>query len=395
VAAAFSLRIMPTRRTSPRRALTRPTTVAVVGHDTSDVDPGGDSRLLSAAPWIALAALAVAVLAIGFTFLNRPSDQSACRSAAWQAVPDPGDLPADWTLGSTDLNANGMTISILGPASADGQTPQPAVYASVTCYGDVAATAMTENKAAAEAAGAEVTDRASGGGAYDVNNPSTSSTTTIFRVGPLIGQIADGGSASPADLEAITKAVAAAMGDDRAAGAPGAGASDAAVGSDQPLPAGSDEPSASAAFPELEAKLPTDVGGTPLTIQSAGADEIFGSDPNSRALTARIRSMGAQLSDVQVAQAYDDTSQVDLSIVAFRLPGKSGSKLSDAIVDTWLSANVDGVKKSDVTLGGKKLTKIDYGDQGTVEYVYTGDDYVIVIDTSDPAIATEVASKIK
>ena len=94
--------------------------------------------------------------------------------------------------------------------------------------------------------------------------------------------------------------------------------------------------------------------------------------------------MGAQLSDVQVAQAYDDTSQVDLSIVAFRLPGKSGSKLSDAIVDTWLSANVDGVKKSDVTLGGKKLTKIDYGDQGTVEYVYTGDDYVIVIDTSDP-----------
>ena len=106
----------------------------------------------------------------------------------------------------------------------------------MTCYGDVAATAMSENKAAAEAAGAEVTDRSSGGGAYDVDNPSTSSTTTIFRVGPLIGQIADAGSASPADLEAITKAVAAAMGDDRAAGAPGAGASDAAVGSDEPLP---------------------------------------------------------------------------------------------------------------------------------------------------------------
>jgi hypothetical protein len=386
---------MPTRRTSPRRALTRPTTVAPLGRDPGPDPEPAESRLVAAAPWIALLALAGAVLALGFTFLNRTSDLSACRQAAWGAIPDPADLPADWQLGSTDMNANGMTVSILGPASADGSTPQPAVYASVTCYGDVAATAMSENRAAAEAAGSDVTERTSGGGAYDIDNPATGSTTTIFRVGPLIGQIADAGSATPTDLDAITKAVAAAMGDERAAGAPGAAASDDANSSDVPLPAGSDEPSASSAAPELEAKLPAEVNGTPLTVQSAGADEIFGSDPNSRALTARLRSMGAQLSDLQVAQAYDDTGQVDLSIVAFRLPGKSGKTLSEAIVDTWLSANVAGVTKSDVTLGGKKLTKIDYGDQGTVEYVYVGDDYVIVIDTSDPAIATEVAGKIK
>jgi hypothetical protein len=386
---------MPTRRTSPRRALTRPTARPTTVPEPPDHDPA-ESRLAGAVPWIALLALAAAVLSLVIVFLNRTNDLAACRSDAWGAIPDSANLPPDWSLGSTDLNANGMTISIVGPASADGSTQQPAVYASVTCYGDVAATAMSQNKAAAKAAGARVTDRASAGDAYDVDNPATGSVTTLFRVGSLIGQVADAGSASPSDRDLITRAVATAMGDDRAAGVAGVAASDDAAASDASLePVGSGGPSPSSLAPELEAKLPTEIGGTPLTIQSTSADEVFGTDPNSRALTARIRALGAQTSDLQVAQAYDDSNQVDLSIVAFRLPGKDGTKLRDAIVDTWLSANVAGVTKSDVTLGGKQLTKIDYGDAGTVEYVYKGPDYVVVIDTSDPAVATEVASKLK
>jgi hypothetical protein len=384
---------MPTRRTSPRRALTRPTTTPTVVRDPADAGPG-DSRLLGVAPWLALLALATAVVAIALVFLNRSPDLSACRSAAWDAIPDQADLPADWSVGSTDLNANGMTISIVGPASADGSTQPPTVYASITCYGDVAATAMSQSRSAAEGAGADVTDR-TGGDAYDVDNPATGSTTTLFRVGSLIGQVADAGTATPNDLATITRAVATAMGDETAAGT-----TDTAAGSDEPtgsdeVPAdGSAEPSASAVAPELEAKLPKEIGGTALTVQSTSADQVFGDDPNSRALSARVRALGAQVADVQVAQAYDDTNTVDVSIIAFRLPGKDGTKLRDAVVQTWLSADVAGVTKSDVTLGGKKLTKIDYGDQGTIEYVYTGNDYVIVIDTSDPAIATEVATKI-
>jgi len=387
---------MPTRRTSPRRALTRPTTRPTAVGEPLEDEPS-QNRLSGVVPWIALLALAAAVLSLVLVFLNRSSDLSACRSDAWGAIPDQADLPPDWSLGSTDLNANGMTISILGPVPADASTQQPAVYASVTCYGEAAATAMSQNKAAAEAAGANVTNRVAGGDAYDVDNPATGSVTTLFRVGSLIGQVADAGSASPSDLAVITRAVAAAMGDDAAAGTTGvAAASEDPNASDTPLePAGSDAPSASSAAPELEAKLPTEIAGTPLTIQSTSADEVFGTDPNSRALTARIRAMGAQTSDLQVAQAFDDSNSVDLSIVAFRLPGKDGTKLRDAIVDTWLSANVAGVTKSEVTLGGKKLTKIDYGDDGTIEYVYSGPDYVVVIDTSDPAVATEVATKLK
>jgi hypothetical protein len=385
---------MPTRRTSPRRALTRPTTRPTAVRDDAEDEPA-ENRFVSFAPWIALLALVVAGGALALSFLNRGQDLSACRSQAWRAVPDPSDLPADWSLGTTDLNANGITISIVGPASEDGTTQPPTVYASVTCYGDVASTAMSQNRDAAEAAGADVTNRTGATDAYDVDNPATGSTTTLFRVGSLIGQIADAGTAAPNDLATITRAVATAMGDETAAGT-----TDTAAGSEEPagsdeLPVdGSPEASASAAAPELEAKLPKQIGGATLTVQSTSADQVFGDDPNSRALSARIRALGAEVSDVQVAQAYDDSNSVDVSIIAFRLPGKDGGKLRDAVVQTWLSADVDGVTKSDVTLGGKTLTKIDYGDQGTVEYVYTGKDYVIVIDTSDPAIATEVATKI-
>jgi hypothetical protein len=353
---------------------------------------------VTASPWIALLALVAAVAAIVLALSNRGTDLSACRSAAWAAVRDIRDLPASWALTSTDLNANGMTVSVNGPASADDSTAQPIAYASVTCYGDVATTAMRENRDAAKAAGATVVDRVSGGDAYDVINASTGSTTTLFRVGPLIGQVADAGSATSADLAQITKAVATAMGDAAAAGTPGARPS-GATGSGAPtgsdFGAGSPEPSGSPVAPDLEAKLPTEIGGTPLTTQSATADSVFGSDPNSRALSARIRAMGADVADLQIAQAFDETSTIDLSIVAFRLPGKDATKLRAAVVDTWLSANVDGVKRTDVTLGGKRLTKIDYGDQGPIDYVYQGSDYVIVIDTADPAIATEAASKIK
>jgi hypothetical protein len=82
-------------------------------------------------------------------------------------------------------------------------------------------------------------------------------------------------------------------------------------------------------------------------------------------------------------------------VIAFRMPKADLAKLRSAIIDTWLSAGAEGVKSSTITLGGKSLTKIDYGDGATIEYVYAKDDYVIVMDTKDLDIATQVAEQLK
>jgi hypothetical protein len=405
---------MPTRRTSPRRAVTRlsPGSERSPESTFDEVDEPSLGFLAGAAPWLALLAVVLAVGALGYVVLGRSTDDmTACRTAAWTSIPDAKDLPLNWNVGSTDLNANGMTISILGLAPADSSTNQPAVYASVTCYGSAAATALAENRKASVAAGAVVQprDQTSNGDAYDVDNPTTGSVTTLFRVGGLVGQIADGGTSAPEDLAVITAAVAKAMGDATAAGtASTVSPTDAATGSQDPLASddlGSPEPSGSPFAPDLEALLPTSIidkastaspqAPTPLTVQSASATDVFGEDPSSRALAARIRALGGTLDQLQIAQAYDDTGAIDLSIIAFRLPNADLAKLRAAIIDTWLSAGADGVKSTTITLGGKSLTKVDYGDGSTIEYVYAKDDYVIVIDTSDLDVATQVATQLK
>lgn len=391
---------MPTRRTSPRRSITRPTVLAgrsaAVDGDFEDDDPRGGPS--SVAPWLALLALVLAAAALGWTVLGRAGgggDLTACRSAAWAAVPQRNALPTDWRLNSSDLNANGITISLAGPAAADGSTGEPVVYASVTCYGEGAPTAMREHRAAAKAAGATIVERSAAADAYDVDNPSTGSITTLIRVGGLVGQVAGDGTAAPADLDTITRAIAAAMGDPTAAGAPGTAPSRAPGPSDALVVPPSDEPIASAFAPELEAAIPKSVGDVPLTVQSASADTIFRDDPGSRALGAEIRSLGATLADLQLAEAYDESGTIDLSIIAFRLPKVEVAKLRAAILETWLSAKAAGVTVKTVTLGGKELTKVDYGDDGSPAYVYARADYVVVITTADEAVATEVAKALE
>lgn len=404
---------MPARRTSPRRSATRPSSLhdQIAGPAADEFDNGEPRGFLAGAtPWLALLALVLAAGALGYVVLGRSGgDETACRTAAWTAIPKDTDLPAAWALTSTDLNANGMTISIVGPTSADSTTNQPIVYASVTCYGDptAAAGALEANRKAAETAGSTVTGRTANGQAYDVANTS-GSRTTLFRVEGLIGQVADAGSASPADLAAITSALAQAMGDRTAAGvvsaaAPtdGAGASQDPLGSDDVGAGPSDAPFA----PELEALLPRTItvgsaaGASPapvtLSVMSASATDAFADDPGSRAFAARIRTLGSTFDQLQVGRAFDESGTVDVLIDAFHLPKADIAKLKAAVLDGWLSASVEGVANTTVTLGGKTLTKVDYGDAQPSEYVYVVDDAVIVIETLDPDVASAVAQALK
>jgi hypothetical protein len=392
---------MPPRRTSPRRTATRRSGLYERTPEPAfddDIDEPGDGILGAAAPWLAVLAVVLAAGAIAFVVFRGASspDLTACRTAAWTAIPDPDNLPQSWKLASTDLNSDGMTISMLGPQPADSSTKQPAVYASITCYGDAAATALAKDRAAATSAGSKVTKRSANFDAYDIDNPTTGTLTTLFRVNGLVGQVANGG-ADPDDLAVITQAVAAAMGDETAAGTSAVTPTDAAIGSEEPLPTEEEslEPDPSAVAPELEADLPTSIQGTPLTVSSYTGTEALTVSPTSRALAARLTSLGVKLGDIQIAQAGDDSYTLDITVFGFRAPGLAPAKLKAAVLEAWLGADQPGVKQTTVTLGGKSLLKIDYGTVGSIDYVYATDDHVIVIDTADPNAASEAATQIK
>jgi hypothetical protein len=62
------------------------------------------------------------------------------------------------------------------------------------------------------------------------------------------------------------------------------------------------------------------------------------------------------------------------------------------VKDSWLAASGAGVKEDQVTLGGRTFTRIDYGDQGTKNYILAEDNKVIVIETADADLAAQAAA---
>ena len=353
---------MPTRRTSPRRSATRPTVPSTPFEPAGDDDPSRrppQPRRHRGSP----------------SSPRRPRDRGPGRrrsSAAAGADLDAcrtrrldGDPRRPTTCRRLDARHDRPQRQRHddldpGPAAPTARTNQPVVYASVTCYGDVAATALTQNRAAAEAAGATVTDRgAATGDAYDVDNASTGSVTTLFRVGGLIGQVADAGSATPADLAVDHQGRG--RGDGRRYGGRDRRGqpSDAAAGSQGRSSAErlrrAGEPSVAVA-PELEATLPTTQrAARPLTVQSASAARIFGTDPNSRApVAAAIRTLGAKLvrpPGRPGLRRQPDPRPHDLRRSA--CPVGTARSCKAAVIETWLSGTAAGVKQTEITLGGQ------------------------------------------
>ncbi len=372
------------------------------GEPAAPSGTGRTARTARTALRVAVAALlfaAFGVVAAVATLLGGGS--ASCRTTAWNAVPAVADLPAGWSVGASDVSVDGLATRVLGPVPADGTTEQPIVYVMVSCYGSDATTGLDRTSAAAEAAGETVVERLDLGDAgFTIENAVSGTTAVYFRRGGLVAYAAPSGTVEPVDLETVATAVEAAV--ERAVGGVAAVAATPAPSSSAPAASeapsasaaaeASPTPSPSAAAPELLAVLPDEVSGTALVSDSATGADVLGTDAASRALVATLRTFDSTAADLQIAQAYDETGTLDCYLLAFRVPGVDAARLAPAIIDTWLQASSSGVTTSTVTIGGKEVTVVDYGDQGTVSYVYASGEAVVVIETSDEAVAGEVAA---
>jgi hypothetical protein len=68
----------------------------------------------------------------------------------------------------------------------------------------------------------------------------------------------------------------------------------------------------------------------------------------------------------------------------------AGEMLREIVLDTWLAANGPGVTRSSAELGDRTVTKVDYGDGGSLSYVIVDGDVVILIETGDADLAGQV-----
>jgi hypothetical protein len=340
---------------------------------------------------IALGALVLALVGVGIAATRfLVPGAGSCQEASWDVRPAAGDLPDGFTLSVAQYDINRQQVTFLGPVPADETAAQGVVYVTVTCFEEGAEDAVARSEQAARDASQTVTERDDLGDGGFAATDGNGSNFIQLRHDDVVVYLAGSSDVAGTDVDTIASAYDKALGGDGGAVAvgtvdPGASASEDPLASDLPS---EEVPSDAAVAPELEARLPAAVNGSPLTVDSVLGTELFGEDQSSRAITAALRAAGKTPADLSFAQAYDENQQLDLSMFAVAIDGLSEAKMKEIVLDSWLSASGSGVTQSDVTLGGTKVTKIDYGDDGANDYVVSGDGAIIVITTADEGIAT-------
>ena len=355
-------------------------------------------------PWplaLGVAALAVGLVALGMTLFASGRGASDCQARAWDSIPEERALPDGWAVTATNFFVGNATVTLEGPA-ADTDTGEGVVYATVTCYGNDASEALARSRAADASSGSPTTDlEGIGDEGYAIEDGSGLSALH-FRRGDLVAYLVVAGNVSPDELRSTASAFDQAMIDAKAgdlptiapAGTPGP------VGETPPVeppalpseaPLGSEGPDGSPASPELEGLLPTEIAGTPFIVDTFTGADAFGNDVGSRAVTAGLRALGKSPADLELAEAYDQNESLDLYLFAFRLPGAKPEELRSLVLDSWLVTDAEGVTSEQVELGGKTVTRIEYGDDFQDAYVYSLGDRVVIIHSGSPDLAAAAA----
>jgi hypothetical protein len=339
---------------------------------------------------IALIAVAVAVGALGLAAWRAlvPTGAS-CQQAAWDTTPGTKDLPAGWSISASQYDILRKSMTMVGAAPADDTTAQAVVYATITCYPEGAADSVTRSADAATAAGQVVTARDDlGDQAFSAIDDSNAEFLQL-RHGDVVVYLAASGDANPTEVDMLASAFDKALGGDGgevAVGTPDA-ASPGSSDDTGALPSEEVEPSTTPAAPDLEARLPAAVGDLELSVDSVGGEDVLSDDQGGRPIIAALRAAGAPPADLRLAQAYDNAGASDLLISALAVKGVGDKALTSFVLDAWLQTSGAGITRTPATVGGRQVTKVDYGDAGIVDYVLPGDGVVYIVSTADKDLA--------
>jgi hypothetical protein len=339
---------------------------------------------------LAVLAIVIAGVALGLAVWRTVAPTVvSCQNSVWGAQPAGNALPDQWTVRGTTFDVNRRTTQFAGVDPGDG-SGAPNVLATVTCFPDGAADAVTRAQAAARDIGQVVTAKTDlSDGGFEATDASGAIFLEFRRADVIVDLVASGG-ATATDIETL------ASGFDKALGGQGGSIATPAPSTSGDL--GSISPSSSDGTsglthnaPELEKLLPTSVGGVPLTVDSALGSTVLTSDAGGRAATAALKAKGKVPDDLRYAEALDQTQAVAVSALAISVNGLSAADTQLMLLD-WFQLSGAGVTHTEVKLAGKAWTRYDLGDEGPSNYFRTDGVAVLVITASDPALAEQAAT---
>jgi hypothetical protein len=348
-----------------------------------------DGRTTRRIAWIAVV---IAVVGLGLAAWRALAPSGGgCQQVAWDATPRAKDLPGGWSIQASQYDVLRKSMTLTGAVPADESTGQAVIYATITCYPDGAAESVTRSADAATAAGQVVTKRDDlGDQAFSAIDQSNAEFLQL-RHGNVVVYLAASGDANPTEVDIVASAYDKALGGD--GGVIAVGTPD--TGSPEPsddlgaAPSEEAEASESPAAPELESLLPTTIGDLTMAVESQTGSTALTDDQGGGPIVAALRAAGAQPDDLHLADAYDDSGTSDLLVSALSVRGMDAKALKAFVLDSWLQASGTGVTREQAKVGGRDVTRVDYGGGGIIHYVLPGAGAVYIVSTSDKDIAAQ------
>jgi hypothetical protein len=146
------------------------------------------------------------------------------------------------------------------------------------------------------------------------------------------------------------------------------------------------------ADPELEALLPTALGGVSLVVESQAGTEL---STNSTAFDAFLTSLGKTRADFSLASAYSQGA-LEAAVGAWRVKGADPDLLLPGFRDAVQASSTTPLAQAEEVLGGRTVTRI--GDPGQLTqgplYVFVRGDTLLFVQTPEPALAEEAMQKL-
>lgn len=147
------------------------------------------------------------------------------------------------------------------------------------------------------------------------------------------------------------------------------------------------------ADPELEALLPTILGGVALTVESQAGPDL---SANSAPFDAFLAGLGKTRANFTLASAYAQGGGLKAEVGAWRVKGADTTQLLPGFKQVLQASSTTPLTIADETIAGRAVTRI--GDPGQLTrgpiYVVVRGDALLFVETPDPALAEEALSKL-
>jgi hypothetical protein len=146
------------------------------------------------------------------------------------------------------------------------------------------------------------------------------------------------------------------------------------------------------AAPELEALLPTTLGGVSLTIESQAGTDLA---TESAAFDAFLASLGKSRADFTLASAYSPGG-LKAAVGAWRVKGADSALLLPGFATAVQASSTTTLTQVEEIVAGRAVNRI--GDPGQLTqgplYVFVRGDTLWFVQTTERALAEEAMSKL-